>query len=77
MTVSLLGRKVDCCIFNRKVASLELEFDVDELDVTRYPQLWDVTIVGPPWCPVWCRLVTVPTDPFTTSTSPTGPFLSK
>jgi len=37
----------------------------------------DVTIAGPPRCPVWCRLVTVPTDPFTTFTSPTGPFLSE
>jgi len=24
---------------------------------------------------MWCRLVTVPTDPFTTFSSPTGPFL--
>jgi len=31
-------------------------------------------IADPPRCPVWCRLVTVPTDPFT---SPTGPFLSE
>jgi len=35
-----------------------------------------VMIAGPPRCPVWCRLVTVPTDPFTTFTRPTGPFLS-
>jgi len=34
-------------------------------------------IAGPPRCPVWCRLVTVPTDPFTTFTSPTGPLLSE
>jgi len=34
-------------------------------------------IAGPPRCPVWCRLVTVPTDPFTTFTSPTDPFLSE
>jgi len=44
---------------------------------TRYRLLWDVTTAGPPRCPVWCRLVTVPTDPFTTFTSPTGPFLSE
>jgi len=31
----------------------------------------------PPQCPVWCRLVTVPTDPFTIFTSPTGPFRSE
>jgi len=37
----------------------------------------DVRIAGPPRCPVWCRLVTVPTDSFTTFTSPTGPFLSQ
>jgi len=37
----------------------------------------DVTIAGLPWCPVWCRLVTVPTDPFTTFTSPSSPFLSE
>jgi len=35
----------------------------------------DVTIAGLPWCPVWCRLVTVPTDPLTKFTSPTDPFL--
>jgi len=28
--------------------------------ITRYRPLWDVTIAGPPRCPVWCRLVTVP-----------------
>jgi len=33
--------------------------------VTRYRPLWDVTIAGSPRCPVWCRLVTVSTDPFT------------
>jgi len=33
-----------------------------------------VTIAGRPRCPLWCRLVTVPTDPFTTLTRPTGPF---
>jgi len=43
----------------------------------RYRPLWDVTIAGPPLCPVWCQLVTVPTDPFTTFTIPTGPFLSE
>jgi len=32
---------------------------------------WPATV------PIWCRLVTVPTDPFTTLTSPTGPFLSE
>jgi len=31
----------------------------------------------PPRSPVWCQLVTVPTDPFTTFTSPTGPLLSE
>jgi len=36
-----------------------------------------VTIAGPLWCPAWCRLVTLPTDPFTTFTSPTDPFLSE
>jgi len=44
---------------------------------TRYRPLWDVTIAGPPRCLVWCRLVTVSTDPFTTFTSPTNPFLSE
>jgi len=44
---------------------------------TRYHPLWDVTIAVPPRCPVWCRLVTVPTDPFTTFTRPVGPFLSE
>jgi len=39
--------------------------------------LWDVMIAGPPQCPVWCRLVTVPTDPFTTVTRATGPLLSE
>jgi len=42
---------------------------------TRYRPLWDVMIAGPPQCPVWCRLVTVPTDLFSTSTRPTGSFL--
>jgi len=42
-----------------------------------YRLLWDVTIAGPPRCPVWCRLVTVPTDLVTTFTRPTGPFLSE
>jgi len=42
---------------------------------TRYRPLWNVKTAGPPWRPVWCRLVTVPADPFTTFTSPTGPFL--
>jgi len=32
---------------------------------------------GPPRCPVWCRLVTVPPNQFTTFTRPTGPFLSE
>jgi len=44
---------------------------------TMYRPSWDVTIAGPPRCPVWCRLATVPTDPFTTFTRPTGPFLSE
>jgi len=44
---------------------------------TRYSPWRDVTTAGPPRCPVWCRLVTVPTDPATTFTSPTGPFLSE
>jgi len=39
---------------------------------TRYRLLWDMTIAGLPQCPVWSRLVTAPTDPFT---SPLGPFL--
>jgi len=42
-----------------------------------YRPLWDVTTADLPWCPERCWLVTVPTDPFTTSTSPTGPFLSE
>jgi len=42
----------------------------------RYRPLWDVTIAVQPRCPVWCRLVTVPTDPFTTFISSTSPFLS-
>jgi len=42
-----------------------------------YRPLWDETIAGPPRCPVCCRLVTVPTDPFTIFTSPIGPFLSE
>jgi len=37
----------------------------------------DVMTAGLPRCPVWCRLVTVPTDPFTTFTRPTGPLLSE
>jgi len=44
---------------------------------TTYYPLWEVTIAGFPRCPVWSRLVTVPTDPLTTFTSPTGPFLSE
>jgi len=37
-----------------------------------------VTIAVPPRCPVWCRQVPVPIDPFTTFTSPTGwSFLSE
>jgi len=44
---------------------------------TRYRPLWEVTIAGPPRYPVWCRLVTVPTDPFTTFARPTGPFMSE
>jgi len=36
-----------------------------------------MTIADPPRCPVWCRLVTFPTDSFTTFTRPTGPFLSE
>jgi len=44
---------------------------------TRYRPRWEVTIAGPPRCPVWCQLVTVPTDPFTAFTRPTGPFLSE
>jgi len=47
---------------------------------TYKPPLWDVTIDGPPRRLVWYRLVTVPTDPFTsitTFTRPTGPFLSE
>jgi len=51
-----------------------LRFDIVS---TRYRPLWDVTIAGSPRCPVWCRLVTVPTDLFTTFTRPTGPFLSE
>jgi len=40
--------------------------------------VWDVTIAGPPpRCQAWCRLVTVSTDPFTTFTRPTSPFLSE
>jgi len=31
----------------------------------------------PPLCPVWCRLVTASTNPVTTFTRPTGPFLSE
>jgi len=44
---------------------------------TRHHPIWDLTIAGPPQCPVWCWLVTVPTDPFSTFTSPTDPFLSE
>jgi len=40
----------------------------------RYRPLCDVTIDGPPWCPVWCRLVTVLTDPLTTFTRQTAHF---
>jgi len=47
------------------------------LSLTRYRPLRDMTTAGPPQCPVWCRLVTVPTDPFTTFTRPTGPVLSE
>jgi len=43
--------------------------------ITRYCLLWHVTIAGLPRCPVWCQLVTVTTDPFTTFTRSTGPFL--
>jgi len=39
--------------------------------------LWDVMTAGVPQCPVWYQLVTVPSDPFTTFTSPTSPFLSE
>jgi len=42
-----------------------------------YCSLWDVTIAVPLRCPVWCRLVTVPTDPFTTLKRPAGPFVSE
>jgi len=45
--------------------------------ITRYCLLWDVMLAGPPRCPVWCRLVTVPTDPFTTFTRQTNPLLSE
>jgi len=44
---------------------------------TRYHPLRDVMIAGQPRSPVWCRLPTVPTDPITTFTSPTDPFLSE
>jgi len=44
-----------------------------QYSLTRYRPLWDVTIA----VPVWCRLVTVPTDPLTTLTRPIGPFLSE
>jgi len=44
---------------------------------TKVSSVVDVTIAGTPRCPVWHRLVTVPTEPFTTFTSPTGPFLSE
>jgi len=44
--------------------------------IKSYRPLLDVTIAGPPRCPVWCRLVTVPTFPFTTFTRP-YPFLSE
>jgi len=47
---------------------------LNEYVKTRYRPLWDVTIADPPRCPLWCRLVTVPTDPFT---RPNGPFLSE
>jgi len=43
----------------------------------RYRPLRDMTIAGQPRCPVWCWLVTVPTDPDTTFTWPTCPFLSE
>jgi len=42
-----------------------------------YHPLWDVMVAGPARCPVWCRLVTVPTDPVTTVTRPTGLFQSE
>jgi len=45
--------------------------------ITSYRPLWDVTIAGPPRCPEWCRLVTVPIYLFATFTRPTGPFLSE
>jgi len=32
---------------------------VKNLYPTRHGPLWDVTIAGPPRCPVWCLLVTV------------------
>jgi len=51
--------------------------DDDDINNSKVRPLWDVTIAGPPRCPVWCRLVTVPADPFTTSTRPTGPLLSE
>jgi len=60
----------------------------EELATTKYTQnstkltlkqgivvLWDVTIAGPPMCPVWCQLVTDPTDTFTTFTCSTSQFL--
>jgi len=41
--------------------------------LARFCPLCDGTIAGPLWWPVWCRLVTVPTDPLT---RPTAHFCS-
>jgi len=79
LQVSKPTSKIECQHeATRQSVSTDIRYDVNkDVLATRYCLLSDVTIAGLPRCPVWCQLVTVPTDPFTTFTTQTGPFLSE
>jgi len=71
------GNQIYIILATTHATGLQLVFDPNRTIYTRHHPLWDVMIAGLPRCPVWCLLVTVPTDPFTTFTRPTAVWIGE